>query len=275
MTANHLPMIAVVSLIAAVPPAATQQRHFSCAEAARVVTSREVVDTQARWAFSEIVGCPDGPAAIALRWRTTDNLLHLRTWNFMIRDQRIAEAALAAARDASRPADIRLMALETLIGYFDPSATIRLENLRDPRPFLSLASITHPATRLGTQPPTEDLPDRVYALSRELTADPNVGVARAAKAVWQALTDARPSAAASLPVGTLTLENVCGSKFRITNHSEIAFSIELVVGERKRELRLPARAMRELVAPDTGAVHLRLFAGPEMASGRTREGKCP
>jgi hypothetical protein len=270
MRRTRLPMMVVAWLTSTAPLAAAQQRRFSCAEAARLVIGPELADTQAHWAFSEIVGCPDGPAAIATRWRTTDDLHHLRTWNYMIRDQRIAEAVLAVARDASRPTDLRLMALETLIGYFDSSATIRLEELRNPRRFPSLASVTHPTTRVGTQPPAQDLPDRVYALSRDLTADPNPAVARAAKAVWQALTDARP-AIASLPAGTVTMENLCGATFHITNNSDIDLSVELATTPEKpvRQIRLPARATRELGARDSGTVRLLLTGGRELASART------
>lgn len=270
MRRTRIPMMVVALLTSIAQLAAAQQRHFRCADAARLVIAPEVADTQARWAFSEIVGCPDGPAAMATRWRTTDDLQHLRTWNYVIRDQRIAEAALAVARDASRPTDLRLMALETLIGYFDSSATIRLEELRNPPRFPSLASVTHPTTRVGTQPPAQDLPDRVYALSRELTADQNPAVARAAKAVWQALTDARP-AIASLPAGTVTMENVCGGRFRITNHSDIDLSVELATTPEKpvRQLRLPARATRELGARDSGTVRLRLTGGKDLASAHT------
>ena len=91
----------------------------ACDEAARLVASGEATDTHAWWARAHIVRCPDGPAAIAGRWRTAEDrpeaLAQLRAWNYQIRDQRIAEAVLAAARDASRPTNVRLMALQTLV----------------------------------------------------------------------------------------------------------------------------------------------------------------
>lgn len=278
MSPIRLATMVALWMTATVSLAATQQRHYSCAESARLVTSGEVADTQARWALSEIVDCPDGPAAIAARWRTTDDrpeaLLQLRTWNFTIRDQRIAEVAIAVARDAARPTDVRLVALQTLIGYVDSSRTMELTYLRNPGAFPHLASVTHPTTRVGTQPPAADLRARVYAVSRELTADPNPIVARASKAVWQALTDEWP-ALALLPGGSVVLENVCGQKFRITNHNDIALSLDLEIGSGYRPLgaRVPAQGSQERTVNAKDTVRLR-FGGREVAS-TTVGAPCP
>jgi len=263
----HRPALVVVAWLASPTAlAATQQRHYTCQEAARVVVAPEVADTQARWAFSEIVGCPDGPAAIATRWRMTDKVEHLRTWNYLIRDQRIADAALDVARDAARPTELRLVALQTLISYVDSSRTMELSYLRNPGAFPHLASVTHPTTRVGTQPPAADLRARVYTVSRELTADPNPIVARAAKAVWQALTDEWP-ALASLPAGSAVLENVCGQKFRITNRNDIDLSFQLAIGSpyHPKGVRIPARATRDMTVDAKDSVQLR-YADREIAS---------
>ena len=129
-------------------------------------------------------------------------LAQLRAWNYQIHDQPIAEAAIAVARDPSRPTNLRLLALETLVSYLGARLTGQVEF----------------SPRLGAQPPAADIPDRVYILSRELATDANPAVARAAKNKWQQLTDVVPRLASLLP-GTLTLVNVCGRKFRITNSS--------------------------------------------------------
>ena len=262
----HRPAVVVVAWFCSATSAAAQQRHYTCQEAAQVVVAPAVTDTQARWAFSEIVGCPDGPAAIATRWRTTDNVAHLWTWNYLIRDQRIAEAAVEVARDAARPTELRLVALQTLISYFDSSRTMELSYLRNPGPFPHLASVTHPTTRVGTQPPAVDLRARVYTVSRELTTDPNPVVARAAKAIWQALTDDWP-ALALLPAGTVALENVCGQKFRVTNHNDIDLSFQLVIGSpyHPKGIRIPSQASRDMTVDAKDSVRLR-YADREIAS---------
>ena len=278
MTRVRLAAIVAICISASATRATAQRRHYTCEEAARIVESTQVAETdpQVGWALSEIAGCPDGPAAIAARWRITgdrpDALRQLRTWNYMIRDQRIADAAMAAARDPARPTDVRLVALQTLIGYVDSSATMELETLRNPSRFPSLAHVSHPTLRVGTQPPAPDMPNRVQALARDLTDDPNPVVAGAGRAVWQVLTDARPTIALLAP-GTLTVESLCARKFRIANRSKIDLTVELMLsGRRPRQDRIPAEGSLDLrLATDT--VHL-LYAGREIAvaAGQT---ECP
>ena len=269
----------LICVFATATPAIAQRRHYTCEEAARIVESTQVVETdpQAGWALSEIAGCPDGPAAIAARWRMTgdrpDALLQLRTWNYMLRDQRIAEAAMAVARDPARPTDLRLVALQTLVAYFDSSATMELETLRNPPRFPSLGHVSHPTLRVGTQPPGADMPDHVQALARDLTADPDTVVARAARAVWQALTDRRPMIALLAP-GTLSLENLCDRKFHIANRSKIDLTVELILsgGRPPRLDRIPAEGRLDLrLATDT--VHL-LYAGREIAVAMASQTEC-
>lgn len=269
----------VMCFFATATVATAQRRHYTCEEAARIVESTQVAETdpQVGWALSEITGCPDGPAAIAVRWRMTgdrpDALLQLRTWNYMIRDQRIADAAMFVARDPARPTDLRLVALQTLVAYFDSSATVELEALRNPPRFPSLAGVDHPTLRVGTQPPEAGMPDRVQALARDLTADPNPVVARAARAVWQALTDRRPMIALLAP-GTLSLENLCDRKFRIANRSKIDLSVRLKLsgGRPPRQARIPAEGSLDLrLATDT----LRLlYDGREIATATASQTEC-
>ena len=275
MSHARLTRSVLICFFASATPATAQRRHYTCDQAARLVTSpaAAAADTQARWAFSEIASCPDGPAAIATRWRTIDSTEHLRTWNYMIRDQRVAEAAMDVARDPVRPTDLRLVALQTLVAYFDSSATMELETLRNPPRFPHLAGVDHPTLRVGTHPPGADMPDRVQALARDVTADPNPVVASAARAVWQALTDRRPTIAL-VPRGTLSLENLCDGKFRITNRSRIDLSVDLILsgGRAPRVGRIPAEGRLDLrLATDT----LRLlYDGQEIGVAMASQTEC-
>jgi hypothetical protein len=182
-------------------------------------------------------------------------------------DQRIAEAAITTARDVSRPTQVRLAALQVLVSYFDPHATVgtSLGALDNPPKGRTLAAVTDVAPRVGTEPPTANLPGRVYALNRDLTTDADSAVARAARYLWQAMTEARPEVA-SVPPGSVTLETVCGAKFRITNHNDIDLSLELVIGSGHppMQVRVPAQATRDMTVNAKDAVHLR-FADRDIA----------
>jgi len=113
----------------------------------------------------------------------------------------------------------------------------------------------------------------VYTLSRELATDANPAVARAAKNKWQQITDVVPRLA-SLPAGTLTLVNVCGRTFRITNSSRIDLSTELAIAPERPalQLRIPAEATRDIVVAARDTARL-LFGGREVASAATG-GEC-
>ena len=101
------------------------------AHAVRLVTSGEASDTHEGWALAHIVRCPDGPVVIAARWRGAvdrpEVLAQLRAWNYQIHDQPIAEAAITVARDPSRPTNLRLLALETLVSYLGARLTGQAE----------------------------------------------------------------------------------------------------------------------------------------------------
>ena len=257
LTATGLSLCLTVLRMAAQEPAASD----ACADAVRLVASGEATNEHAGWALAHVVRCPDGPATIATRWRVAEDrpgvLAQLRAWNYQIHDQRIAEAAIAVARDPSRPTNLRLLALETLVSYLGARLTGQVEF----------------SPRLGAQPPAADIPDRVYTLSRELATDANPAVARAAKNKWQQITDVVPRLA-SLPAGTLTLVNVCGRTFRITNSSRIDLSTELAIAPERPalQLRIPAEATRDIVVAARDTARL-LFGGREVASAATG-GEC-
>lgn len=259
--------------------AVAQDTGDACTEAVRLVASGEATDTHKGWALAHIVGCAEGPTAIAARWHKGDDrpeaLVQLRSWNYQIRDQRIAEAALTTASDRSRSTTMRLLGLQTLVGYFDPNASVQWENLKNPlQRSPGLATLTHVGARTGAQAPAQNLPERISIATRELAADANPEVARAAKWLWQAFTDARPDIA-SLPPGALSLEHVCGLTFRIANRSELDLSVELLTapGRPKIQIRMPAGATKDRVLDVLDTARL-LFGGRELASAAARALEC-
>jgi hypothetical protein len=240
-----------------------------CAKAAQEVMSGQAGARGVTNAL--IVECPEGPAIIAARWRASttrpEDLQQLLTWNLQLMDQRIADAAMATAHDVSRPTRTRLTALQVLVSYFDAAATVgaSLGSLDNPPKGRMLGSVMDFAPRMGSEPPGRDLPGRVYALNRDLAGDADPAVARAALYLWQAMTDARPGLA-SIPVGTVILENVCGQKFRIANHNDIDLSFDLATGSGQRPMgvRVPAQASRDMTVNAKDTVRLR-FAGRDIA----------
>jgi hypothetical protein len=81
--------------------------------------------------------------------------------------------------------------------------------------------------------------------------------------------------AVALPVGTVTLSNLCGTRYRITNHAAFDLSLRLVTPNDalKRSLRIPAGATRDVTVIEGGPARL-LRGGVELArsqSGATCE----
>lgn len=253
----------------------------SCAAASRIINAGAADTGRSGWLFTQIVRCPEGPSVIAARWRAAqdnpENLKQLLIWNQQIRDQRIAEAAIDVARDGTRPARVRITALQALVTYFDSSASVGLGPgaLDNPPPDGTLGHDTDVGARIGSDPPAPSLPDRVYRLNRDLIGDPAAAVSRAARYLWQVLTDARPNMAVLEP-GTLALSNVCGRKFRIENHSAIDLSIELewARGKPRRQHRISARGAMDMVLAADDTVRL-FFADRPIAAATTGARACP
>lgn len=276
-------ILAILGFAYAAPIASGQQRTDSddCASAVRLVASGEATITHAGWALGHVVRCPDGPAAIAARWRAATgapaDLQQLRAWTLQIQDQRIADAVLATARSQRAPTIVRLAALETLVQYFDPGRTIDWGILQNPPSTGgSIGYISDVAPRVGKEPPLATLRGTIYEAVRDLASDADPTLARAARYTWQGLTDAWPDIASLLP-NTLTLEWLCGAKYRITNHSAIDLSLDVTSapGTPGQSLRLPAHESREIVVADSGIVHVSLSGGRELASNQTGGRKCP
>jgi len=251
-----------------------------CAEAIRIINAGATDTGRSGWLFTQIVRCAEGPNVIAARWRAahdrSEDLKQLLIWNQQLRDQRIAEAAIGVARDASRPIPVRLTALQALVTYFDPSASVGLGPgaLDNPPPTGSLGHDADVGARLGSEPPAPDLPDRIYRLNRDLVNDATPAVARAARYLWQALTDARPKAAALGP-GSLVISNVCGRKFRVDNRTGIDLSVEVAWSAKapQRQHRIPAGGSLDMTLAGTDTVRL-LFAGHELGAAVTGSTTC-
>ena len=123
--------------------------------------------------------------------------------------------------------------------------------------------------------PAANLGERVYSLSRALSHDPDPQVAAAARYVWQALTDAQVSLAREV-AGALQIVNVCGNRFRVTNTSELALSVELTreSGTAGVRQRIPANGSSEIELPGDNPVRLR-FAGRDVGTASKGKQGCP
>jgi hypothetical protein len=153
---------------------------------------------------------------------------------------------------------------------------VRFKDLENPPSSrITLFSVSDRRPLVGTHAPVADLANRIHMLNRELATDPDPLVSRAAKYLWQALTDARP-VAALLPSDALGFVHICGKKFRVLNNIEIDLSVELLTapGRPAVQLRVPARAARDMLldVPDTARL---LFAGQEVALAAMGPSRCP
>jgi hypothetical protein len=202
------------------------------------------------------------PAAVAAAWRRVGDapaeLDEVRNQSFQIRDARIAEAALATARDAGRPTDVRLAALQALVSYVDPSLTVEMDQLRHPPPGGGLARFIHTVGVAGSQAPSADLPARIGGTIRILGEnDPDVVVREAARFLTRELVEEYPEVI-RLPAGSVTLSNLCGTKYRITNHTAFDISVRLLTTSNslKRSLRIRAGAAVDVTVIEGGPAWL-------------------
>jgi hypothetical protein len=100
------------------------------------------------WAVSYVEFCPDeGPRFYAGQWRAaaadTAALEQLVFYSARIRDGRIYTATDDAARDGSRPVEVRLAAMLLLAKYVDPANGLSIASLTPPD------SISHIPLRTG------------------------------------------------------------------------------------------------------------------------------
>jgi hypothetical protein len=220
------------------------------------------------------VWAQQGEAATAAEWaRVGDSpaeLAQLHGKSLQRRDARIAEAALTAATDVSRPTGVRLAALQTLVSYLDPSLTVEMNVLRHPTRGSALAEVAAPAPPVGAEPPSADLPRRIGKAIQRLGAnDPDVTVRDAARFLKRELVATRPETV-PLPPNALTLANVCGTRYRIANHADVDLSVRLVTpGDvLKRSLRIPAGESREVTVSEAGLTRL-MAGGAEVAQAKS------
>jgi hypothetical protein len=202
------------------------------------------------------------PAGISVAWRRVSDapaeLAELRSQSLQIRDSRIADAALATARDAGRPTEVRLAALQILVPYVDSVLFVEMAQLRHPSPTATLAELVHTGAIPGGRAPSADLPARIGGAIRILGEnDPDVVVREAAHFLTRELIQVHPEAI-TLPAGSVTVSNLCGTRYRITNHTGFDLSLRLVTtGDAlKRSLRIPANAARDVTVTEAGPARL-------------------
>ncbi len=114
----------------------TVQLRNDCRLAAQVLQSGQPAN-KTTWAAGMIGACPrEGPAVLAQLWArpavdsaTADQLLNA---SVRIRDQRLASAALAVARNTSNDETVRVIAIGLLYLYADPFGSLSIPDLVPP-----------------------------------------------------------------------------------------------------------------------------------------------
>jgi len=182
-------------------------------------------------AMSAINTCPrNGPPAVARWWdRARDlpeaELVRLGYNSSYMRDQRVLDAALRAARDPGRGDEVRLEALATLTSFASEKNEVSREGLRVVQPSWwmppGLGRCTHCAGVVGPVPLATDARRTILVTFRDLAAsDPSPVVRRAALYLRQGMFDGYPDDT-PLPAGTITLTYICDNHFRVRNRENV------------------------------------------------------
>jgi hypothetical protein len=166
----------VVFVLATIGPEAKAQggdsvsspefRKNLCSDAASTLRRRPTTTSadaigHFKRALTEIQSCPDdGPATLELLWqnpmRDSSSLALLQGVTGHLRDRRLLDVVSRIASDPSRPVDVRLAAIGTLVTYYDSSLTASFPDrgaaATRPRDYVLLGSQTHPVVTRGREP---------------------------------------------------------------------------------------------------------------------------
>ena len=144
-------------------------RKRLCNDATSIIGQRQAAagaDAVGRFrhALAEVQSClDDGPATLASVWqnpmRDSISLALLQGVTGHLRDRRLLDVVSRTAIDGSRPTDVRLSAIGTLVAYYDSSLTASFPNpggaATRPRDYVLLGSQTHPVVIQGREPLAE------------------------------------------------------------------------------------------------------------------------
>ena len=132
-------------------------------------------------AVRTLMSCPQrGPIALAAEWASppndTTDLRLLGAVSGNLRDNRILDAVRGIALQNSRPREVRLAALRTLVRYFDPRLAVEFKE--PPRPdlpdaaYVMLGEWSHPPGNDGSQPLPASVRQDVLDVLAQLETSP-------------------------------------------------------------------------------------------------------
>jgi len=171
--------LALLELIAFAGVAMAQQDGSWCGPAEASLRSAARGDTYHR-AIRDLVGCPvSGPQALAAQWahppEDTVALQILGDASATLRDRRLLRAATSAALNTSNRREVRLTAIQALLGQFHPSlkAVYRTpaESGLGGVAYVMLAEPDHRNDRPGAEPLPPSAQDDVLNVLRQLSSD--------------------------------------------------------------------------------------------------------
>lgn len=179
-------------------------QHPNCGQAVEVLGALGRVDvrdapkgTQVSLALAAIGGCPaQAPETLARLWSLdpTDSTFVrlLMDATSRVRDRRLLDAILQVSDDPARPLIVRLAALGTLVGHYNPRFTGQLRVTPASRfPQVVLNRLSHPVETNSPEPIGEaDRRRIVDLLARMAERDPSDEMRSAARYLARELTPA-------------------------------------------------------------------------------------
>ena len=163
-----------------------------------------------------------GPAQIARLWLQPNlsaaELLNLRAYTSGVLDQRIADALSAIAHRSSAASETRQSALAVLAGYINPAMSSSPDVLRVMGRDLDDAYVTDGGVAFfGSVPTTPRSRRAIVRLFAELSFQAgDRGVQEVARAAFRGANAAAPELI-EIPGGAITIQYVCGNRFRVRN----------------------------------------------------------
>jgi hypothetical protein len=220
------------------------------AQAARIPTGQVPQDR----AILRVSRCPQesGDVLPAL-WRdaslSPQAFGELRQASLRIRDRRLFDGAIAAARDASLPVERRLATLEVLAHYVAPSVGVSLGTLRNPPPDKILPGSTHGEMRAGLQPLALGEESRALDTFKALASESGVPeVQRAARYLRQGFAFLHPELT-PLEASAVTGTWECGGTIRLASSADIDLPLTIVDSEGKMARQIELTSPQAVVDP--------------------------
>lgn len=181
---------------------------------------------QQQLAACEVTGGP----YIARGWTSFSgsqaNLVQLKRTSRLVRDGRILDTLLAIAGSGATPTNVRIAALDVLVGYADSAAA--LNPLWPDTSQHLLVTESDLQGRVGSTPLPPGTSTTVLQILNTLTSsetDPAVQAYAARLSAAYMLSANVAAAVSSIDPKGVTLRYVCGNRFRVRNSNASALSV--------------------------------------------------